>query len=173
MPQPLSSSGCARVARESRSLRDYPTAPAGAQPHAACRSRLLRADLNLDVDAPRGGGTPPRAQGPRDSNPGPVALPDEELRELWNEANQALGQLMAGLVGRRAWDDDVQELCEAVYDAIPNEAFLLNLYNAITMPLAVFPPDRGSIKDELSFAWDPEEFCEAAEELRNLAAMEA
>jgi hypothetical protein len=30
-----------------------------------------------------------------------IALPEEELAELWDGANIAIGRLMAGLVGRR------------------------------------------------------------------------
>jgi hypothetical protein len=41
-----------------------------------------------------------------------VALPERELHHLWEDAND--GRLMAGMVGRREWDDEVMALFETV-----------------------------------------------------------
>jgi hypothetical protein len=64
-----------------------------------------------------------------------VALPEEELQALWEDANVAVGRLLAGLLGRRGWDDDVQALHGAVYDEICGNGFDANLYNALTISL--------------------------------------
>jgi hypothetical protein len=75
---------------------------------------------------------------------------------------------MAGLVGRRDWDDDVMALYKTLYDEICGNGFEVNLYNAATMPLGLFPFRQSSTswRDGASWVWDPDEFREIADDLR-------
>jgi hypothetical protein len=96
-----------------------------------------------------------------------VALPDEQLSRLWEEANYAIGRLMAGVVGRREWDDDVNELCGVVYDEICGNGFEANLYNAATMPLGLSPfCSSTGWREALAWVWDPDEFSAIADAVR-------
>jgi hypothetical protein len=97
-----------------------------------------------------------------------LVLPEEELNELSEEANVAIGRLMAGFVGRRDWDDDVMTLYSTPYDEICGNGFEVNLYNAATMPLGLFPYRQGSTswREATSWVWDTEEFREIADALR-------
>lgn len=98
-----------------------------------------------------------------------VALPDEQLSRLWEEANYAIGRLMAGVVGRREWDDDVHELYGVVYDEICGNGFEANLYNAATTPLGLFPfRSSPGWRESLAWVWDPDEFSAIADDFRSL-----
>jgi hypothetical protein len=75
---------------------------------------------------------------------------------------------MAGLVGRREWYDDVMELCNVLYDHTCDNGFTANLYNAVTMPVGLFPYRQSSTlwRDAASWVCDPDEFREIADDLR-------
>jgi hypothetical protein len=83
------------------------------------------------VPAGKATGRHPRASGSHLTTNLATAFLQEELDELWDAANIAIGRLMAGLVGRREWDDDVMELHNALYDDICDNGFTPNLYNAV------------------------------------------
>ena len=92
-------------------------------------------------------------------------LADKHISALWDEANDAVGRLMAGMLGRHGWDDDVHALHEALYDELCSNGLEVNLYNALTIPLGVFP-HNGGWADHARWVWDLDSFREVADDFR-------
>jgi hypothetical protein len=92
-------------------------------------------------------------------------LPDKDISGLWEEANDSVGKLLAGLLGRHRWDDDVHALHEELYDELCSNGFEVNLYNALTIPLGVFP-HNGGWTDHARWVWDLDAFRGVADDFR-------
>jgi hypothetical protein len=60
------------------------------------------------------------------------------------------------------------ELHNVLYDDICDKGFTANLYNAVTMPLGLFPfrADQSFWRSVASWVWDPDEFRKLADDVR-------
>jgi hypothetical protein len=130
----------------------------------------LFASTSIFFESPTPGAPPPRelelhgtpSLGLRNLT---VALPEKELHHLWEDANDVVGRLIAGMVGRREWDDDVMALFETVYNDLCSNGFDANLYNTFTVPLCFMPWER-SWTNTARRVWDPDGFREVADDFR-------